>query len=137
MELLLIDISWIYRELSKVLGSYSDIGYQLQPPSCNGGVQAQQLTSAKPKTPQSFTSTTSNQAPNSTSPAFMFARTTVHLHFSSAIVSRTFLRQYTTKKPFKMASKDLSAAAAKAHDFIDFVNDSPTRMLTSSLPSSS
>lgn len=57
----------------------------------------------------------------------MFARPSSVLHFRSIKVIRTFQRQYATNKPLAMATNDVSAAAAKAHDFLDFVNDSPTR----------
>ncbi|KAH8595831.1 aspartyl aminopeptidase-like protein [Bisporella sp. PMI_857] len=57
----------------------------------------------------------------------MFTRSSLLFQISSRAFSSSVVRSCpTTKKELKMTSKDVSSAAAKAHDFIDFVNDSPT-----------
>jgi hypothetical protein len=57
----------------------------------------------------------------------MFARSPALLLFNCPITQRTFIRAYTTSKPVKMTPKHPTTAMAKAHDFLDFVNASPTR----------
>jgi hypothetical protein len=57
----------------------------------------------------------------------MIARPSAILLFSCQKIPKDFIRSYSVTTPLKMALKDINAALAKAHDFIDFVNASPTR----------
>lgn len=59
--------------------------------------------------------------------ASMFTRSTWVLQLSRREIYKASVRTITTKRALKMTQKDMSSASAKAHDFIDFVNDSPTR----------
>lgn len=62
----------------------------------------------------------------------MLVRTTVVFRSSCIRPQSSYLRTYTTLKHSTMTSKSVSAASAKAQDFLDFVNASPTRTYSSS-----
>lgn len=53
-------------------------------------------------------------------------RRTRNIQFRITIATRVITRTFFTTSKFNMASKKVSASVAKAHDFIDFVNASPT-----------
>lgn len=57
----------------------------------------------------------------------IFQRSCRHVH-----ISAISLRFYSTPHTANMPPRKVSAAVAKATDFIDFVNDSPTRQYRSS-----
>ena len=57
----------------------------------------------------------------------MIVRPSAISFLSCQKLHKVFTRSYSVSAPLGMASKELSSAVAQAHDFLDFVNASPTR----------